>query len=131
METLFGVSERRARQLMSGLPGLRIGNAGAVEKQALAASLLRMANGEPAKREFQRRSRVAEHLREAQRVHAARLVLLPVDRQPEFLPAGIHLKVGELRVEFQTATDLAARLYALGQAMASDWPGFESLIQSM
>jgi hypothetical protein len=34
------------------------------------------------------------------------------------------LRPGELRVQFSSAEDLAAKLFEISQAMANDWPGF-------
>jgi len=45
-EKLFRVRQRRARQLMAGLPALRVGNAVAVERQALIARLEKIQAGE-------------------------------------------------------------------------------------
>ena len=45
VQKLFAVRERRARQIMAGLPGLRAGNASAVLRQALIARLEEMAAG--------------------------------------------------------------------------------------
>ena len=45
VEKLFGVRQRRARQIMSGLPGLRAGNASAVVRTALIARLEETASG--------------------------------------------------------------------------------------
>jgi hypothetical protein len=39
VQKLFGVRERRARQIMAGLPGLQVGNASAVARVALIARL--------------------------------------------------------------------------------------------
>ena len=39
VQKLFGVRERRARQIMAGLEGLRVGNAAAVSREALIARL--------------------------------------------------------------------------------------------
>jgi hypothetical protein len=42
VEHIFGVRERRARQLMSGLPNLQIGNALAIPRRALIERLEEM-----------------------------------------------------------------------------------------
>ena len=39
VEKLFRVRQRRARQIMAGLEGLRVGNAAAVSREALIARL--------------------------------------------------------------------------------------------
>src|ERR1019366_2181615 len=46
VETLFHVRERRARQLMAGLPSLQVGNAVAVRRQALIERLENTAHGD-------------------------------------------------------------------------------------
>ena len=43
VEKLFRVRQRRARQIMAGLEGLRVGNAAAVAREALIARLERTA----------------------------------------------------------------------------------------
>ena len=43
VEKLFRVRQRRARQIMAGLEGLRVGNASAVSRAALIARLEQMA----------------------------------------------------------------------------------------
>ena len=47
VEKLFGVGQRRARQLMAGLEGLRVGNAAAVSREALIARGLSIAGPAP------------------------------------------------------------------------------------
>ena len=44
VEKLFRVRQRRARQIMAGLEGLRVGNAAAVSREALIARLERTAS---------------------------------------------------------------------------------------
>ncbi len=45
VEKLFRVRQRRARQIMVGLEGLRVGNAAAVSREALIARLEQTAAG--------------------------------------------------------------------------------------
>ena len=42
VEKLFRVRQRRARQIMAGLEGLRVGNAAAVSREALIARVEQM-----------------------------------------------------------------------------------------
>ena len=79
VEKLFRVPQRRARQIMAGLKGLRVGNAAAVSREALIARLERPA---------------ATNVRE---------------RLLEDLSAGIAVRPGELRIAFCGAEDLAAQ----------------------
>ena len=62
VQKLFAVRERRARQLMAGLPGLRAGNASAVARLALIARLEETAQGGLFQWEVNRRARVVEEL---------------------------------------------------------------------
>ena len=127
VERIFGVGERRARQLMAGLPALQVGNAVAVSRSALLERMRSTLGGARFQWEAQRRRRVSSFLQEARKHAAAASVALPVPRSGAFadLSADIVLDPGELRVRFVGAEDLAAKLYALAQAMAEDWGAFE------
>lgn len=127
VERIFGVGERRARQLMAGLPALQVGNAVAVSRVALLERMRSTVGGARFQWEAQRRARVSSFLQEARKQAAAASVALPVPRSRAFadLSADIILDPGELRVRFASAEDLAAKLYALAQAMADDWSAFE------
>lgn len=128
IEKLFRVRQRRARQLMACLPCLRIGNAVAVERTALLLWLETIAAGDPFQRELSRRARVADALELLHKHAAAQRIRIsaPSDsRERTFrgLPSGVQLRPGELRIEFASAQDLAAKLFELSQAMANDWDG--------
>src|ERR1039457_2792533 len=71
VQKLFGVRERRARQLMAGLPGLRAGNAFAVARLALIARLEETAQGGLFQWEVNRRARVVDELDRTRRQLAA------------------------------------------------------------
>jgi hypothetical protein len=47
------------------------------------------------------------------------------------LPAGIHLKPGELRIEFFGAEDLLRHLYELAQAMGNDFGRFQEAVEEL
>ena len=70
VEKLFRVRQRRARQIMAGLEGLRVGNAAAVWREALIARLERTADGGVFQWEGNRRARLVEALDLARR-HSA------------------------------------------------------------
>jgi hypothetical protein len=134
VQRLFGVRERRARQLMAGLPGLRAGNASAVLRQALIARLEETAAGGLFQWETNRRARVVDELDRTRRQLAARRVRIPAaadveDRRLRDLSGAIALKPGELRIEFYGAEDLAAKLLELSKAMANDWPAFARAVE--
>lgn len=126
VQKLFGVRERRARQIMAGLPGLQVGNAFAVERMALLDRLEETGAGDRFQWEVNRRARVVEDLDRTRRQLSARRVVIPAapdvwEREVSGLGAGIDLAPGELRVRFDGAEDLAAKLFELSQAMANDW----------
>ena len=97
VEKLFRVRQRRARQIMAGLEGLRVGNAAAVSREALIARLERTADGGVFQWEGNRRARLVEDLDRLRRQLAARRVRIPAaadvrERLPEDLSAGIALR---------------------------------------
>ena len=134
IEKLFGVQERRARQLMAGLPGIQVGNAVAVARDSLLARLDETADCDRLQWEVKRRARVAEEL-DRMRLHLAarRVRIASTPDAPERLLQGlssdIKLQPGALRIEFHGAEDLAAKLFELSQAMANDWPAFSDAVE--
>lgn len=134
VQKLFRVRERRARQIMAGLPALQVGNAVAVERQALIARLEGVAAGDRFQWEMTRRARLIEDLVLTRRQLAARRVQIPAssdvrDRSVRELGGGIELRPGELRIQFHGAEDLAAKLFELSQAMANDWQAFTERVE--
>jgi hypothetical protein len=118
---------------MAGLPGLQAGNAFAADRLALLARFENTAAGARFQWEISRRSRLADDLERTRRYLAARRVRITAPAAPlrlPDLPAGIELTPSELRITFQNAEDLAARLFVLSQAMANDWPSFASAVES-
>ena len=77
VEKLFRVRRRRARQIMAGLEGLRVGNAAAVSREALIARLERTAAAGVFQWEGNRRARVVDALDLARRQLAAQHVRIP------------------------------------------------------
>src|ERR1039458_9611471 len=77
VQKLFAVRERRARQLMAGLPGLRAGNAFAASRQALIVRLEDTAKGGLFQWEVNRRARVVEELDRTRPHLAARRARMP------------------------------------------------------
>lgn len=134
VERVFRVRERRARQIMAGLPALQVGNAVAVERQALIARLENTAAGDRFQWETSRRARLVEDLDRTRRQLAARRVRIPAaadvrDRSVRELTGGIELRPGELHIQFYGAEDLAAKLFELSQAMANDWQAFARAVE--
>jgi len=134
VERLFGVRERRARQLMASLPALQVGNAVAIERLALIDRLEKIQAGERFTQESTRRARLTEDLDRTRHLLAARRVRLPAapdvrERSVRELGGGIELRPGELRIQFYGAEDLAAKLFELSQAMANDWHAFAQKVE--
>ena len=86
---------------MAGLPGLRVGNASAIARQALIARLEETAAGGLFQWEVNRRARVVEDLDRTRRQLAARRVRIPAaadaqDRRVRDLSGDIALQPGEI-----------------------------------
>ena len=80
IQKLFRVQERRARQLMAGLPGMQVGNAVAISRSALLSRLEETAAGGLFQEEVKRRARVVEELDRTRRQLAARRIRFPLPR---------------------------------------------------
>lgn len=134
VERLFRVRERRARQIMAGLPGLKAGNAVAVERAALLARMEETAASGVYQWEVTRRARVAEELDRTRRQLAGRQVKITVPADTgrkgmAGLGPDIALQPGALRIAFSGAEDLATKLLALSQVMAEDWRAFARAVE--
>jgi hypothetical protein len=73
-------------------------------------------------------------LTEARRLARGRKVRIDTavhvrDRVLKDLPVGIHLKPGELRIEFRGAEDLLRHLYELSQAIVNDHERFQKAVE--
>ena len=96
VEKLFRVRQRRARQIMAGLEGLRVGSAAAVSREALIARLEQTGASGVFQWEGNRRARLVEDLDRLRRQLAARRGRIPAaadvrERPLEDLSAGIRL----------------------------------------
>jgi hypothetical protein len=130
VEGIFGVRERRARQLMAGLPCLQVGNAVAVGRAALIERLENTATSERFQWERGRRARVIESLETVRKHVAAHRVQVPApadarNRVLRNLSPAINVRPGELQIHFTGAEDLAAKLFELSRAIANDWEEFQ------
>jgi len=129
VEKLFGVRERRARQLMAGLPGIQAGNAFAADRLAFLARFENVAAGDRFQWESARRARLVEDLDRSRRLLAARRVRLAPPTAAASLPPGIALSPGQLHITFHNAQDLASQLFALSQEMANNWQAFARAVE--
>jgi hypothetical protein len=100
----------------------------------LIAKLEEIARGEDMAVERDRRARLADELEKTRRLAPGRKVRIDTaadvrDRVMQDLPAGIHLRPGELRIEFFGAEDLLRHLYELSQAMVNDFGRFQAAVE--
>ena len=83
--------------------------------------------------EIGRYERLHKHLAEVRTELAARRIRIesPTNVAAGFaeLPAGIHLRRGQLVVDFDGGTDLLSKLLALSQAAMNDFSRFEGLCE--
>ena len=122
VERLFGVRPRRAQQLMAELADLiPVGQAVAVRRLDLAASLESLAAGEAVARARRRRSRIRDEVDKAEAEASLRSVRVPPPAggsgaRLEDLPPGIDLGPGRLEITFHSLDDLWWKLEELVSA---------------
>jgi hypothetical protein len=135
IERLFGVRRRRAIQLMSSLGGgYLVGKTFLVGRVQLIADLETISRGDEFSFERRRRDRLVHDLEQTRKeLHGRRIKIQTLpdtrDRIVADLPAGIHLRPGELRIEFFGTEDLLRHLFELSQAIVNDYPRFQKLIE--
>jgi hypothetical protein len=132
-ERVFGVGRRRAIQLMHHFDGRQVGRTYIIDRSLLLDRLRIRRSGEPFAYEHTRRTKVIDELERLRKLAPGRDVRIPVQPKVENsrlagLPSGIHLKPGELRVEFTGTEDLLRRLFELSQAILNDYRHFEEMI---
>jgi hypothetical protein len=136
IEKLFGVRRRRAIQLMSTFGGgYLIGKTFLIDRLQLIANLEIISRGEEFLFEHRRKERLAADLDRSRKELAGRRVVIPTaseahERWVKDLPVGIHLKAGELRIEFHGTEDLLRHLFELSQAILNDYKKFTDICES-
>lgn len=135
METLFRVRRRRAIQIMNALGGgYLIGKVFLVDRLELIAQLRIISGGGAFEREHRRKELLSTELDGIRKDRAAKEIKIPVaddiwEKSMAKLAPGIHLKPGELRIEFHGSEDLLRHLFELSQAIANDYEHFKSLVE--
>ena len=135
VEKLFGVRRRRAIQLMGAFGGgYLVGKTFLISRRQLISSLEAVARGDEFFFESRRKERLVNDLERTRKEIRGRRVR--VQASPEVremgvgdLPAGIHLRPDELRIEFFGTEDLLRHLFELSQAIINDYPRFQKLIE--
>ena len=129
LERIFGVSRRRAIQLMHTFGGYLAGRTFLIDRLHLISKLHGIESGAEFVGEQSRRERLGARMEQVRRARAGSCVRIPVT--PEILssrvarlPSGIALQPGRLLIEFATTEDLLVKLVALAQAATNDFNGF-------
>jgi hypothetical protein len=126
LEKVLRIERRTAIRLMHQFGGYQAGRTFLIDRRQLIGQLERAARGDAFAVERDRRARLSDELEKARRLAPGRKIKIDAasdvqGRVMKDLPAGIHLKPGELRIEFFCAEDLLRHLYELSQAMANDF----------
>jgi hypothetical protein len=132
-EKVFRVGRRRAIQLMHQFKGHQVGRTFIIERKLLLDRLRARRSNATFDYEQTRRQRVVEELDRLRKLAPGREIRIPVqpkthDNRLADLPPGIHLKPGELRMEFAGTEDLLRQLFELSQAILHDYQRFQEII---
>lgn len=114
--------------------GYLVGKTYLVSRLQLIAELEAIARGEDFLFERRRKDRLVDNLEQIRKDMIGRRVRIQVapdvhERTVEDLPAGVHLRPGELRIEFFGTEDLLRHLYELSQAIINDYPRFQRIVE--
>jgi hypothetical protein len=135
-EKVFAVGRRRAIQLMHQFDGHQVGRTFVIDRRLLLNRLRATRSGASFDHERARRLKVVEELDRLRKLSPGReirIAILPKvrDNRVADLPAGVHLKPGELRLEFTGTEDLLRHLFELSQAILNDYRRFEEVIEGL
>jgi hypothetical protein len=129
-ERLFRLRRRRAIDLLRGFGGYQAGRTFLIDRPKLVEQLEQIRDSSDFKMEWRRKERLADRLEAMRRLQAGARVAIAA--QPEVmsqrwpdLPAGVGLTPGALHIQFQSSEELLSKLFALAQAIANDYEGFE------
>jgi hypothetical protein len=136
LERVLRVERRTAIRLMNRFGGFQSGRTFLIDRLQLIAQLEQLDRGDDATAERERRTRLADELEKTRRLAPGRKVRIDTaadvrDRVMKDLPAGIHLRPGELRIEFFGAEDLLRHLFELSQAMVNDFARFQAAVENV
>ena len=135
IEILFRVKRRRAIQIMNAFGGgCVVGKVFLIERLALIFKLRAIASSGVFKHEHRRKERLFSELDSIRKTRRAKEIKIASvedigEQSMARLAPGIHLKRGELRIEFHGTKDLLRRLLELAQAIANDYEHFKSLVE--
>jgi hypothetical protein len=134
LEKVLRIGRRTAIRLMNRFGGFQSGKTFLIDREKLIAKLEEIDRGDDATAERDRRARLSDELEKTRRLAPGRKVRIDTvadvrDRVLADLPAGIHLRPGELRIEFFGAEDLLRHLFELSQAMVNDFGRFQAAVE--
>ena len=131
LQELLGIGARRAQQILAPCVVRQVGANGIADRERVIHHLHRLAAGEDAHYEQQRRQRFADQLdalykerRESVLVAAPTAV---VNQELANLPEGVSVTAGHISIRFGTATEALQKLLALAMAIRNDELLFEQL----
>ncbi len=136
LEKVLRIGRRTAIRLMNRFGGFQSGKTFLIDRLQLIAKLEETACGDAVTAERDRRFRLSDELDKTRRLAPGRKVRIDTaadvrDRVMQDLPVGIHLRPGELRIEFFGAEDLLRHLYELSQAMVNDFGRFQEAVEDL
>ncbi len=134
LEKVLRIERRTAIRILNRFGGFQSGKTFLIDREKLIARLEEISRGEDVTAERDRRARLSDELEKTRRLAPGRKVRIDTaadvrDRVLADLPAGIHLRPGELRIEFFGAEDLLRHLYELSQAMVNDFGRFQKAVE--
>lgn len=126
LQSLLHVGPRRAQQILRPCGARRIGSNIVADREELIAHLKRLASGDVAYYERQRRQRLAKALAQPTVWVAAPATVL----SQEFanLPEGVEVMPGRISVTFSSPQEALERLLALAMAIGNDFSEFERVV---
>lgn len=138
VEELLGVGRRRAQQILAPLATQRSGHTTIVVRTALVAYFKRIASGETAFYEQQRREKLWQSVEQDRKRWTqtppvfveppAEMVRAVYRRDFEGLPSGVKLSPGRIVIEFATPDEALQKLLALAMAVGQDRHAFDDLV---
>ena len=132
IEHLFDVRRHQAIYLLHRFSGYQVGRTFVVSRDAVIAFLEKLLAGGALPSVQNKKNRVIEFLGEARQSLQGPAIPLPSKKFSDLtlagLPAGIRLQPDQLTIQFQGATDLLEKLFALSQALANDYEALESAL---
>lgn len=134
IEKTFHLGRRRAIQLLHAFGGFQTGKTFLIGRETLLGQLEAIRDGAAFQEEHLRRVRFTEQLDRARQLAPGKKIQIAAapdvrDRRLADLPAGIHLKPGELRIEFFGTEDLLRHLFELSQAILNDYQRFQEIVE--